>query len=101
ESYTVVLDSRPTSTVTITLSTGGQTTVSPTSLTFAPADWNTPMTVTVTAVDDDIAEGTHTDTIQHTATSDDPNYDAIAIPDVTVTITDNDTAGVILSKNTV
>jgi hypothetical protein len=44
----------------------------------------------VTAVDDDAIEGDHTDIIQHTATSADPDYDGIAIPTVTVTITDND-----------
>src|SRR5690606_14448034 len=90
ESYTVVLDSQPGSDVTIAISTGGQATVSPASLTFTPADWNTPTAVTVTAVDDSVVEGTHTDTIQHTATSADPGYAGITIPDVTVTITDND-----------
>jgi len=93
DSYTVVLTSQPTANVTITINPGSQLTVSPRTLTFTPANWNVPQTVTVTAVDDALAEGTHTGTIQHTVSSADSNYNGLAISPVTVTITDNDTVG--------
>ncbi len=54
------------------------------------------------AIDDKIAEGTHTGSISHliTGTVNDPMYPTtLAIPDVTVTITDNDAAGVVFSRD--
>ncbi|TVS10929.1 MAG: hypothetical protein EA424_24505 [Planctomycetaceae bacterium] len=59
-----------------------------------------PQTITVRAVDDQIAEGTHTGTITHviTDTEHDSMYPTtLAIPDVTVTITDNDSAGLLVA----
>ena len=79
DTYTVVLDSRPTANVTITVGgyTGSDVTPNPASLTFARSDWNTAITVTVTAAGD--ADTTDdTVTLTHTATSTDPNYDAVA-----------------------
>ena len=99
DSYTVVLGSTPSGNVAVTVAPDDQTDLgavagSPITLTFTPANWDTPQTVTVAAVDDRMAEGQHTGAITHTASSGDPDYDLIAIPDVTVIITDNDTAGV-------
>jgi hypothetical protein len=54
--------------------------------------WSAEQTVTVTAVDDTAVEGTHTCTINHTATSTDSAYNGIAISSIIVTITDNDTS---------
>jgi hypothetical protein len=99
--YTLVLDSEPVAPVTVTPNiSDGQTTVSPTSVTFTTADWLTPTTVVVTVVDDFVDEpDPHTGTISHTLASSDPNYaaGAFAIADTTVTISDNDTAGVTVS----
>ena len=53
-----------------------------------------PKTVTVTAVDDAVAEGTHTGTIPHRVASSDPNYSGLTVGSVTCHITDNDSAGV-------
>ena len=52
--FTVVLASEPTANVTVGLSSSDTTegTVSPASLTFTTANWNTAQTVTVTGVDD-------------------------------------------------
>ncbi|NJR59480.1 MAG: type I secretion C-terminal target domain-containing protein [Cyanobacteria bacterium CRU_2_1] len=97
DTYSVVLASAPTADVTITLATDGQTSTNAPTLTFTSANWNVPQTVTVTAVDDAVVEGTHPATITHTATSTDPNYNGIAIAPVPITITDNDIAGVNLS----
>lgn len=51
-SFTVVLDAQPTNTVVLNTGTGSMFTRSPASLTFNASNWNTPQTVTVTAVDD-------------------------------------------------
>ena len=59
DTFTVVLDAEPDSDVVIDLSTPDATeaTVSLTSLTFTPTDWNTPQTVSVTGVNDTIIDG--------------------------------------------
>ena len=101
DEYTVVLTSEPTDTVTIDVISDTQTSVSPTELTFTTANWDTPQTVTVAAVDDDIVSGNHIGTISHSATSRDPNYTAISIVNVTANITDNDTAGVSITPSSV
>jgi hypothetical protein len=89
DNYTVVLTGEPTANVTITPTPGSQLTVSPPSLTFTISNWSTPQTVTVTAVNDAVAEGTHSGTITHAAASTDPGYSGIAIAAVTATITDD------------
>ena len=57
--FRVVLNSQPTADVTIGLSSSNTTegTVSPASLTFTSANWNLPQTVTVTGVNDAVADG--------------------------------------------
>lgn len=97
DSYSIVLDSAPTSDVTVSLSSSGgnQLSLSPSSIVFTTSNWNVPVTVTVSAVDDDIAEGSHTSTLTQTATSADGNYNGISISSLRVSIIDNgDTAGV-------
>jgi hypothetical protein len=94
KAYEVVLESQPMADVVFTASPGGQIQVDKKMLTFTGADWNVPQTVTVVAVDDDIAEGEHIGTITHSAQSADGNYNGIAIENVTAIITDNDTAGI-------
>src|SRR5581483_8338871 len=90
DSYTVALNTAPTANVTITINPGTQLTVAPATLTFTPANFSTPQTVTVTAIDDAVVEGPQVATITHTAASADPAYNAIAVPSITVNITDND-----------
>ncbi len=99
DTYTVVLATLPTGQVDVTISDGGtgQVSVSPSVLTFQTTDWFTPQVVTVTAIDDATAEGLHAQTITHSASSGDGNYDSIAINNVTANITDNDTAAIIVS----
>jgi hypothetical protein len=96
DTYTVVLNTQPTVDVVITVAADGQVNVNPTSLTFTAANWSTPHAVTVTAVDDAVAEGDHSGRLTHAAASGDPNYQGIAIAAVTVQITDNDTAGFVV-----
>jgi uncharacterized protein (DUF1800 family) len=66
-------------------------------LTFTNANWNTPQTVHVAAVDDQLREGGHATTIAHTAASTDPAYNAPTLPAVNVSINDNEgTAGSVI-----
>ncbi len=94
DTYTVVLASEPTADVTVTPTPNAQVTVTPTSLTFTSANWSTPQTITVTPVNDLVAEGSHTGTITHTATSSDTGYSSTSIASVTPQITDNDSAAI-------
>ena len=93
DSYTVVLNSQPTATVTVTVAghAGTDVTLTPSSatLTFTPTNWGTVQTVTVTAGDD---ADTANDAVSltHSATSTDTDYDGISIAGVAVTVTDND-----------
>jgi hypothetical protein len=93
-SYTIALTSQPTATVTIDVSSSdtGEATVEPASLTFTAGDWDTPQTVTVTGVDDTDIDGIQTVTITHQASSTDSAYDTLDAKEVTVTVTDDDSA---------
>jgi hypothetical protein len=95
--FTIRLDSEPAANVTIGLSSSDSTegTVGPASVTFTPANWNTPQTVTVTGVNDSQADGNIAYSIvTAAATSTDPNYSGRNAADVAVTNQDNDTAGI-------
>ena len=95
-SYTVVLDSEPSGNVTVTATsgdTGAVTVTSPTILTFTTGNWATAQTVTVRAVDDDNADDESVK-VSHTAASSDTAYDGLAGDVVTVTVTDDEVAGV-------
>ena len=89
DSYTVVLDAVPSGDVTISIETDAQVLVNPpNSLTFTPTNWDTPQTVTVTAVDDDVVEGIHNGLITHSVSGAD--YVGVTADSVSVVITDND-----------
>jgi len=93
DSYMMQLTSVPSSNVTVTLtSTDGQATTSAYIYTFTPSTWNTPQSVTVSAVDDALEEGSHTGSILHTLSSSDSNFNG-KTANMSVTITDNDAAG--------
>ena len=93
DTYTIVLDTTPANDVTITITPDTQTTVNPSTPTFTSLNWNTPQTITITAVDDSEIESDHTSTITHTSSSSDSNYNALSISSITANITDNDFAG--------
>ncbi|WP_283806368.1 LEPR-XLL domain-containing protein [Bradyrhizobium sp. cf659] len=75
DTYQVVLTRAPTDDVTVHLTTiNNQVSLSATTLTFsadpsAPNAWNKPQTVTITAIDDNVLEGFHTDYISYSVTS--------------------------------
>jgi hypothetical protein len=97
DTYAVVLTSRPAADVVVSLTPGSQATASVATLTFTPADWNIPQTVTLTALDDLVTEGSHTGAVTHTATSADPSYNGVVVADVVAGIADNETAGVLIT----
>ena len=86
--YTVVLDSQPTDTVTIELQLdeNGHLNVSMTTLTFDSNNWNVPQTVTVWAEDDGIIEVNQSESIDHEVSGGD--YDQVALGSVQVSIAD-------------
>jgi len=94
DTYTVVLDGQPTADVVITITVSGdKIALSTNTLTFTSENYRDPQTITVTADNDAVVEGAHSDTITHSASSSDENYEGIEIADVAVTITDNDSRG--------
>jgi hypothetical protein len=98
DTYDVVLDSEPTDDVIIAISPDAQCETDLFTLTFTDADWDTPQTVTVTAIDDSLDETSpHICVIEHTASSSDPLYDGIPVADVNVNVTDNDTSDITVS----
>jgi hypothetical protein len=100
DSYQMVLDLQPTADVTITLSVpAGQLQTDKNSVTFTTANWNVPQLINVTAVDDAIDEGLHTASLNHTVSSTDSEYNGVPVPEVVVSITDNDKAGVTIIES--
>ncbi|AFZ23572.1 hypothetical protein Cylst_1281 [Cylindrospermum stagnale PCC 7417] len=96
DSYSIVLNSQPTADVTISINSGNQVTTDLTTLTFTAANWNVAQTVTATAVDNAVAQGTRTVQILSTATSSDSLYNNVT-KTTGVNIKDNDTAGIIIN----
>ena len=91
-SYTVVLTSKPTDDVRIDISAPSMVTLSPTSLTFTPSNWNQPRTVTATAVDDavDNTGDARTGSIAHAVVAGSSDYTGVAAASVMVTVNDDD-----------
>ena len=98
--FTVVLTTLPTDDVTIPVASNDTTegTIAISTLTFTTGNWSTPQTVTVTGVDDSVDDGNIAYSIVlSAASSTDPDYNNLNPADVSVTNTDNDTAGVTVS----
>ena len=109
--YTVVLNSEPTGDVTVRVGASGDVgdvlvmaPMSSTSLTtalgltFTTSNWNMPQTVRVTAADDPDAAIDASVTLMHTVSGAD--YGSVTASSVMVMITENDTRGVTVSKET-
>ena len=102
-SYSVVLTTEPTGTVTITL--GGLAAaraqsleVNPTSLEFHRGNWKIPQVVSVRAAEDDDATGAEgQNAVMLTHEVNGGGYDAVDPSDVAVTVRDNDSAAIIVS----
>ena len=90
-SYTVVLGSQPTSTVTVRPTppsppSGANLTISPSSLSFSTSDWSTPQTVTVTAGEDSDVEEDAVIELAHTVSGGDYDVNNVMAASVTVTV---------------
>lgn len=93
QTFTVVLDTPPVDTVTVSVSSDtNDFTLSTSSLTFTTANWNTAQNVTVTAVDDQDPEGDHSDSISFAGSSTGTDYNNLSTS-MTVNISDNDGSG--------
>ena len=90
--YTVVLNAEPAAAVAVSVTAGGDLTVSPTSLAFTTENWDTPQEVTVTVAEDEDAED-ETETVTHAVTSADTGYSGLAVDGVRVTIADDEGTG--------
>lgn len=90
--YLVSLASRPTAAVAVSLGLAtNQLACTPTSLLLQPNDWLHGRTVTVTAIDDALVEGSpHASSVSHALASADPGYHALPAPPLIVSIADND-----------
>jgi hypothetical protein len=88
----VSLASAPLQDVVISLvsSNTAEGTVSPASLTFTSANWDTAQTVTISGVEDSIDDGDQAYAIQFSVTSTDLLYEGLALTDLSVTNVDND-----------
>ncbi|BDX37387.1 hypothetical protein CYCD_07420 [Tenuifilaceae bacterium CYCD] len=98
--FTIRLTSQPVSAVSISISSNNtaEGTVSPVTINLDDTNWNTPQTITITGVNDYVDDGDVAYTIvTSSTTSSDPLYNSLAVPDVSVTNTDNDEAGVLVS----
>ena len=95
-SYSLVLDAEPTADVSITMSSDNPDVEPyPNPITFTPNNWQTAQLVGVPAAEDDDAVN-DTATVSHTVSG--GNYDGVTADSVTVTITDEDTAGIRVSE---
>lgn len=108
DTFTVVLTSQPKSDVVIDVATSdstegrissdGATQTDALTLTFTSGDWNVPQTVTVTGVDDDVADGDQPYTIvTAAAVSADGNFSGRSVSNVSVTNTDDDGAAIVVT----
>ncbi len=98
--YRLVLGSRPTAAVTISVtSNNAAVTVSPATLTFSTINWNAAQTVTVTGAADANATSERGVQLTHAVSGGDAFYAALTPPAVTVNVADND-AGVTVSTAT-
>ena len=98
----VVLTARPASDVVLSVTSAdtGEMAVDPASLTFTPGNWDDPRTVTVTGIDDALADGdqiTQLTVSVDDAASDDA-FDGLADRSVAVTTVDDDAAALVVRE---
>ena len=99
QTFTVVLDTKPTGDVVFDLSHDdpSEASISPSNLTFTTGNWNTAKSVTVTAANELIDDGDVNSTVTasiNTSSTVDSKYDLLGSQTVTVTTVDNDNPGI-------
>jgi hypothetical protein len=98
--FTVFLNAVPTGgnvTVNVQSLDTGEAVVNKSSLLFTASDYDTPQTVTITGVNDAFDDGNQTVTIMLTISAPGTNYEFVNPPDVQILVTDDDTAGFIVT----
>jgi hypothetical protein len=85
--FTVALTAKPVSSVVVTYSSGNPDvgTLSPTTLTFTPGNWNVPQTITLTGVANSMNNGNVSYALNAAVTSSSPGYSTLVVPDITAT----------------
>ena len=99
--YNVKLDTEPTATVTVTIDLPADAgfTVNPGTLTFTPQSWGTKYVIVSGTQDEDAADEAAA-TITHSIITTDELYRNAATSDVSITVRDDETAGVTFSTTT-
>ncbi len=99
--YKVIVNKEPSTNVNLTLTPlleNQGLEPDQTNLTFSPSNWNQFKTVTVTAVDDDIARGDRTEEIKYTINPNSaPEYRTISVNPVKIDVKDDDKIGLEVS----
>ncbi|MEQ9410332.1 MAG: right-handed parallel beta-helix repeat-containing protein [Fuerstiella sp.] len=105
DSFDLVLDAAPLTDVVLTVSSSdaGEAETDTDRLTFTSENWNVPRSVTVSAVDDDVVDGSRQAAIVVgvDSGSSDAAFDAVAGQSVSVSVQDNDVAGFTLSRSAI
>ncbi len=102
-SFTIALTSEPTADVLIPVSSSDTTegTVSVSSITFTPTNWNVAQTIAITGINDEVQDGDVSYSIVLGASiSLDSDYNAIDKPDLNLINQDDDTANITVSTIT-
>lgn len=96
----VQLTGPPSQNVTVNLTNDNGQLVAITPITFTPSNWDTPQPVTITANNDAIVEGPHSDFINFSTSSSDAGFNSLSGNNVvSASITDNDAAGAVITVN--
>lgn len=93
--YTAVLNAAPAVDVTIDLSADPQLSLSTSALVFTSTNWNVAQTVTVTAIDNDIADGNRVVNIVQTVDTADLIFQGTTVPNIVATVIDDENTLVI------
>jgi tetratricopeptide (TPR) repeat protein len=97
DEFSVVLEAQPFDDVVLSVASGdpGEVVASPAIIVFTSLNWNTPVSVTVTGVDDDLIDGNRTTpvTVSVDAANSDDDFDSLGDHVVNVVTADDDLAG--------
>lgn len=100
DSVFVVLDGAPDDDVVVTVDVGENphVTLDTASLTFTAENWDTPQSVVVTAIDNEIVDGSKSTVLTLAVQSSDADYDQLPDQQLTAIIHDNDHAGLVIEQ---
>jgi predicted extracellular nuclease len=93
DTISLALRSQPSADVVIELNGGSQLSPSAASLSFTPANWSTAQSISLSAIDDLLVEGSHSGSLSFGISSADASYAGLAMAPLTVVIADNDLIG--------